>query len=56
MSASAKGMAAAPGRHVKEKAGLNRAILDQGWNVPADAQLQGCERAIDRTQEQLWAS
>jgi putative transposase len=31
MSASAKGTAAEPGRMVRQKAGLNRAILDQGW-------------------------
>ena len=31
MSASARGTAAAPGRNVKAKAGLNRSILDQGW-------------------------
>jgi putative transposase len=32
MSASAKGTADAPGRRVRQKAGLNRAILDQGWS------------------------
>ena len=31
MSASGAGTAAAPGRRVRQKAGLNRAILDQGW-------------------------
>ena len=31
MSASARGDAAAPGRNVRQKAGLNRSILDQGW-------------------------
>lgn len=31
MSASAKGTADAPGRNVRAKAGLNKAILDQGW-------------------------
>lgn len=31
MSASAKGRADAPGRNVRAKAGLNKAILDQGW-------------------------
>ena len=31
MSTSARGDAAAPGRNVKAKAGLNRSILDQGW-------------------------
>lgn len=31
MSASAKGTAAAPGRNVKQKAGLNKAILDVSW-------------------------
>lgn len=31
MSASAKGTVAEPGRMVRQKAGLNRAILDQGW-------------------------
>jgi len=33
MSASAKGTAEAPGRKVRQKAGLNRAILDQGWGM-----------------------
>ena len=33
MSASAKGSAEQPGRRVKQKAGLNRAILDQGWGM-----------------------
>jgi putative transposase len=32
MSASAKGTVEKPGRHVRSKAGLNRAILDQGWH------------------------
>ncbi len=31
MTTSAKGTSEAPGRMVKQKAGLNRAILDQGW-------------------------
>lgn len=31
MSASAKGTLAAQGKQVKQKAGLNKAILDQGW-------------------------
>lgn len=31
MSASAKGTIEEPGRNVRAKAGLNRAILDQGW-------------------------
>ena len=31
MSASAKGTVAEPGKNVRQKAGLNRAILDQGW-------------------------
>jgi putative transposase len=33
MSASAKGTVAEPGRKVRQKAGLNRAILDQGWGT-----------------------
>ena len=33
MSASAKGTTIQPGRMVKQKAGLNRAILDQGWSM-----------------------
>jgi putative transposase len=33
MSASAKGTAAAPGRTVRQTAGLTRAILDQGWGM-----------------------
>ena len=31
MSRSARGTAAAPGRQVKSKSGLNKSILDQGW-------------------------
>ncbi|MBT2326272.1 transposase [Variovorax paradoxus] len=31
MSATAKGTAAKPGKNVRGKAGLNKAILDQGW-------------------------
>lgn len=33
MTASAKGTAEEPGTHVKQKSGLNRAILDQGWGL-----------------------
>lgn len=33
MSRSAKGSLDAPGRNVKAKAGLNKAILDQGWSM-----------------------
>ena len=33
MSRSAKGTQDEPGRHVKAKAGLNKAILDQGWGM-----------------------
>src|SRR5215468_8319924 len=33
MSASAKGTAEEPGRNVRQKAGLNRSILDQGWGA-----------------------
>ena len=33
MSASAKGTVAEPGKKVRQKAGLNRAILDQGWGM-----------------------
>lgn len=41
MSASAKGTVAEPGRRVRQKAGLNRAILDQGsGSVPYHAGLQ----------------
>ena len=32
MSASAKGTVEEPGRQVRQKAGLNRAVLDQGWS------------------------
>lgn len=31
MTASARGTAEKPGRNVRQKAGLNKAILDQGW-------------------------
>ena len=33
MTASAKGTAEEPGSRVKQKSGLNRAILDQGWEL-----------------------
>lgn len=33
MTASASGTVEAPGRNVRQKAGLNRAILDQGWGT-----------------------
>lgn len=33
MSASASGTAQEPGRMVRQKAGLDRAILDQGWRM-----------------------
>jgi len=33
MCASAKGTAAAPGKNVRQKTGLNRSILDQGWGA-----------------------
>lgn len=33
MTGSATGTAAAPGRRVRQKAGLNKAILDQGWGM-----------------------
>src|SRR5664280_1534586 len=33
MTRSAKGTVVAPGTNVRPKAGLNRAILDQGWGV-----------------------
>jgi putative transposase len=32
MSASAKGTAESPGKNVRAKAGLNKAVLDQGWS------------------------
>jgi putative transposase len=31
MTASAKGTSEAPGTNVRQKAGLNRSILDAGW-------------------------
>ncbi len=33
MTASARGTIAHPGRQVRQKAGLNKAILDQGWST-----------------------
>lgn len=36
LSASAKGSIEAPGSQVKQKAGLNKAILDQGWGMLMD--------------------
>ncbi|MFA6183451.1 RNA-guided endonuclease InsQ/TnpB family protein [Acidithiobacillus sp.] len=33
MTASAKGTDEAPGRNVRQKAGLNKSILDQGWGM-----------------------
>lgn len=44
MSASARGTAEAPGRQVKQKSGLNKAILDQGWG----------ETRRQLTYKQLW--
>lgn len=32
MSKSARGTVATPGRNVRQKTGLNRSILDQGWH------------------------
>jgi putative transposase len=32
MSKSAKGTVENPGKNIKQKSGLNRAILDQGWS------------------------
>src|SRR5690554_8043967 len=31
MSRSARGSVEQPGRHIRQKSGLNRAVLDQGW-------------------------
>ncbi len=36
MTKSAKGTLDTPGVHVKQKSGLNRAILDQGWSMLVD--------------------
>ena len=33
MTASAKGTAEAPGKHVKAKSRLNRSMLDTGWGI-----------------------
>ena len=33
MTASAKGTVEAPGRNVRQKSGLNKSILDQGWGI-----------------------
>lgn len=33
MSKSARGTVKTPGRNVRQKAGLNRSILDQGWHA-----------------------
>ncbi|MBU2758927.1 RNA-guided endonuclease InsQ/TnpB family protein [Acidithiobacillus sulfurivorans] len=33
MTASAKGTVEAPGRHIRQKSGLNKSILDQGWGM-----------------------
>ncbi|MFU8855347.1 hypothetical protein ACNAW0_30955, partial [Micromonospora sp. SL1-18] len=33
MTATAKGTIAEPGVNVRQKAGLNRAILDKGWGL-----------------------
>ncbi|MCY9782594.1 RNA-guided endonuclease TnpB family protein [Nocardiopsis sp. EMB25] len=45
MTASARGTADAPGRNVRQKAGLNRAILAQGWQGFKLA----CQNAARRT-------
>lgn len=36
MTRSAKGTFESPGRNVKQKSGLNKAILDQGWSMLVD--------------------
>ena len=33
MTASAKGTLEEPGKNVRQKSGLNAAILDQGWGI-----------------------
>src|SRR5438876_8675946 len=33
MTASAQGTVEQPGRHVRQKAGLNRSILDKAWEI-----------------------
>ena len=43
MTASAKGTVEKPGKNVRAKAGLNKAILDQGWfEFRRPAGVQGC--------------
>ena len=54
MTASAKGMAVPPGRNVKAKAGLNRAILDATPGaflntLSTKAQEAGCELIVLNT-------
>ena len=40
MSQAAKGTLDRPGRNVRAKSGLNKAILDQGWGVPPSVGIQ----------------
>jgi putative transposase len=43
MTKSAKGTVESPGKNVKQKSGLNKAILDQGWGELARQLAYKCE-------------
>ena len=53
MSASAAGTSAAPGRNVRQKSGLNRAILDQGWRTFTGLQVGRAGRTANRSASRL---
>ena len=40
MTRSAKGTAVNPGRHVRQKAALNREIMRSGWGLPMNREPQ----------------
>jgi putative transposase len=44
MTRSAKGTLAEPGRQVRQKAGLNRAILDKGWGLVIEQLRYKCAK------------
>ena len=45
MSSSARGIQDEPGARVRQKAGLNKAILDVGWHALRSQLLYKCERS-----------
>ena len=60
MTASAKGTLEEPGTNVRQKSGLNAAILDQGWRILfglLDQKMEelggGCSPYLRRTRVEL---